>query len=309
MNFVLKHSLGQKIILDPLIVVVYALQTQDYDYFDIFYPSRRLAEAAKNRSISLRFLFPHDVPSFLNEISCTRTPENTLFFLRGAVSEETILHIEKSGFRCINHSYAVRIANDKQETALFLQANGYPTPRILAQKESTGEICFPVIAKPRFGSRGRGVCLAHCPEDIPKGDFLIQEYIAPSHGRDYRVFFAGGSILAAIERRSGDTMGTGDRALKKTLISNINTGGSVFLSPFTPAVPENIASMVLEIAKKTGLWYGTVDFLFCSDPPDPHRMTICEINAFPGFTALEQEGGFDIAGALIEKLSALFFAE
>jgi len=36
---------------------------------------------------------------------------------------------------------------------------------------------------------------------------------------------------------------------------------------------------------------------------------VCELNAFPGFTALEKEGGFDIAGPLVDALAGLFFSK
>ncbi|HHU35861.1 MAG TPA: ATP-grasp domain-containing protein [Treponema sp.] len=304
------HSLGLKTTCNPLIVVVYALQTEDYSYFNIFYPSRRLAEVAKNRSIALRFLFPKDVPTFIQDISKKRTTRDTIFFLRGTVPVETIIFIERSGFRCVNSSSAVKIANDKIETANFLKSNGYPTPCIFEHAKKNNQIIFPAIVKPRFGSRGVGVFLVDCLDEIPEEKCIVQEYIADSHGRDFRVFFAGGSILAGVERRSGNAATAGDRGVEKSSVcSNINTGGKMYPSPFTPSVPKNIEAMVLEIAEKTGLWYGAVDFLFCTDTPDPLHLTICEINAFPGFTALEQERGFDIAGALVENLYELFLSE
>lgn len=80
-------------------------------------------------------------------------------------------------------------------------------------------------------------------------------------------------------------------------------------SPFTPPVPVTVATLTAEIARKTGLRYGTIDFLYATPVPDPSRLMVCELNAFPGFTALEKESGFDIAGPLVDTLAGLFFSE
>lgn len=295
------HLPGRKTGNSFLLVVVYGLKTRDYSYLDIFHPSRRLSQAAADRSIPLRFLFPQDVEDFLSGDRGARTPPETVFLFRGEVSPDLIRFIEKKGFRTINSAPAVQLAGDKLATARFLEENGFPTPRIYTGgiNKSGETFPFPAVLKPRFGSRGCGVTLIRSPDEIPQGDFVVQEYVKTSHGRDLRVFFAGGSVLAAAERRSTGGM----------LISNACTGGTVFPSPFTPAVPEPLRTMTLSIAEKSGLWYGSIDYLYASEKPDPEHLTVCELNAFPGFTALEKEGGFDIAGALMDALKPLLFSD
>lgn len=59
--------------------------------------------------------------------------------------------------------------------------------------------------------------------------------------------------------------------------------------------------MALEIAKLAGLYYGTVDFLFCNKYEEP-EFTVGEINASPGYETLEKDCGIDIVGALLEPL-------
>lgn len=302
-NCVRNHSPGQKT-GNRTLVVVYGLKTTDYSWLDRFYPARRLREEAQNRSISLRFLFPHDIPDFLASGNAGHHTEN-LFLCRGSVPRALVESIEQSGFTVINPSSAVRIADDKEETVRFLAEQGFHTPFLLKRELlDTPDVPWPIVVKPRFGSRGTGVRLLYRTDSIPEGDFLFQEYIATSHGRDLRVFFASGTVLAAVERRSQKNEGG-----NVPLVSNTCTGGKMFPSPFTPAVPDTIAAMTAAIAKKAGLWYGTIDYLYRTQEPDPGMLSVCELNAAPGFTALETEGGYDIAGALMERIHSSFFSE
>jgi RimK family alpha-L-glutamate ligase len=303
-----KHSPGRKTTSKPLLVVVYGLKTADHTYFNLFYPARRLAQEAENRGIPLRFLFPAEVPAFLDARDPGIAPDNTLFLFRGSVPVSIIELVERRGFTAINPSRAVRLSCDKRETARFLAEHGIPHPRLFGPDE-VRTLQWPVVAKPRFGSRGTGVRLVSGPEvipapDTPDGEYLLQEYIEPSHGRDFRVFFAFDRILAAVERRAGNS-----RSGERDLVSNTCTGGSMHPSPFSPPVPDTVAALTAEIARKTGLEYGTIDFLYATQVPDPSQLLVCELNAFPGFTALEKEGGFDIAGPLIDALAGLFFSK
>lgn len=295
---------GQKI-KSRTLVVVYGLKTYDYSWLDRFYPAHRLKEEAQNRSISLRFLFPRDVPAFLASLNTAHHDGSAVFLCRGSVPVDVIESIEQSGFVVINPSAAARIAGDKRETERFLAERGYHTPALIEREAlDTPDLCWPIVAKPRFGSRGTGVCLIQRGDKIPEGDYLFQEYIAASHGRDFRVFFAAGTVLAAVERKAAP-----DDTGKTPLVSNACTGGSVGPSPFTPVVPESVAAMTASIAESSGLWYGSIDYLYRTPVPDPEFLSVCELNAAPGFTALETEGGFNIAGALMEKMDELFFTE
>ena len=164
------------------ILSVYGLKTADYGYLSRFYPTQRLTEECKNRSIPLRFLFPQDVSAFLgkrtgfesgnagalplkNENIPSITdfpPDNTLCLIRGRVDPATVRDLEAAGYRCVNPSRAIALANDKVETARFLSRLGIPTPRTARAEERERlftESDYPLVAKPRYGSRGEGVML------------------------------------------------------------------------------------------------------------------------------------------------------
>ena len=312
------------------LLAVYGIKTDDSEYFKQFYPSRRLSEECANRSIPLRFLFPCDVPGFLEKSSASVTIQdsvrNTVCLIRGIVSADTVRLLEKAGYRCVNPSFAIELANDKLETARFVERNGWPTPRTVAAAEALsgfpGE-AYPLVAKPRFGSRGVGVHLVYGAEEVSRliapekslpdasgnANFIVQEYVASSAGRDLRVFFAGNKIIAVAERRSRDG----------SFISNACAGGSMIKPYYGTNLGEPWKKMIHDIAAASGLWYGTVDFLYRKDEDavfvdggEASRtgpeldLTICELNASPGFEALEKDCGYNIAGMLVDALVAEF---
>lgn len=315
------------------ILSVYGLKTADYGYLSRFYPTQRLTEECKNRSIPLRFLFPRDVSAFLdkrtggengdagdlppkNERIPSITdfpPDNTLCLIRGHVDSATVRELEEAGYRCVNPSPSITLANDKVETARFLSRLGIPTPRTARAEERErmfSESDYPLVAKPRYGSRGKGVMLVENPKAaialsgeternrLPgpgNGEYIFQEFIAASRGRDLRVFFAGEKIIAIVERRSGDG----------SLVSNACAGGTMSEPEFGATLPEPWNAMVRRIARESGLWYGTVDFLYATDSGGTQSdldLTVCELNAAPGFEALERYTKKNIARLLVDAL-------
>lgn len=284
------------------LVVVYGLKTLDYGYFDIFYPSRRLAEECANRSIPLRFLFPRDVPSFLAENVDAADKSETVCMIRGTVEADTVRLVEKAGYPAVNSASSLALANDKLESARFLERHGWPTPDT---RLTAAGMRFPLVAKPRFGSRGVGVRLVESRSDFDglEPDTILQEYIENSRGRDLRFFFAGGDILAVALRQAADG----------GFVSNANTGGTMRMAPHTAAELAPWCALTLDIAREAGLWYGSVDYLYRTESAGTGGqaasggldLTVCELNGSPGFEALETECEIDIAGQLIDRLAAL----
>lgn len=307
------------------LLVVYGLATTDYDWLARFYPARRIAEECANRGIPLRFLFPRDIPLFPDALTLDRLfadpaidsfPEARppIILIRGNVDVETVARLEKAGCRCVNSARAMALANDKLESARFLARHGFPTPVTLpaadvldangplTQEESGFPIAFPFILKPRRGSRGVGVALIETEEGLSRwkeghrgerrDDWVAQEFVASSRGRDIRFFFAGGEVLAVAGRRGPSG----------SFLSNASVGGRMRLLKASGRSLGRWADMALEIAREAGLWYGTVDFLYRKGG----ALTVCEINASPGFEALERDCALNVAGSLIERLARDF---
>lgn len=311
------------------LVIVYGLATDDYGWLQQFYPARRFSAECENRGIPLRFLFPRDLKAFLG----TESPDQrqTVFLFRGPLPPGMIAETESAGYSCVNPADARAIADDKLETARWLADHAWPTPKTVeAARLGESGLAFPLVAKPRFGSRGRGVALVERQEDFaalmqpPNGakkgnvpadnqatramtadgarekasagreEYILQEYIAASRGRDLRVFFAGGEILAAAERRSADG----------ALVSNACSGGIMSLADGEREATRKAGRIALEIAREAGLWYGSADFLYTDEAGTD--VTVCELNASPGFEALETQCGLDVAGRVIAALARDF---
>ncbi len=294
------------------LVVVYGLKTRDYRWLEGFYPAKRLTEACENRGIELRFLFPKDIRAFIDNPEDAKRAE-TVFLTRGDIPRKAVELLESTGLPCVNGSIGREIANDKLRTFRYLDENGWPTPKTVALNELRRDprrdspngmpfttLGYPVVVKPRFGSQGRGVALCENEDDIARAivtgksgsgendAWIAQEYVAYSRGRDLRMLFAGGKILAVAERR----------AMNGDFRSNAASGGGFgIVDGF-----DRFQEMALTIAGSAGLWYGSIDWLYRA----PGELTVCEINASPGFEALERDCDLDIAGAIVDKLIEIF---
>lgn len=304
---------GQKTGNKPLLVAVWGLATADPEYFDVFYPSRRVREACDRAGISSCCVFPADLPSFLE--TPRLNPDRVAFLIRSSAGPAVAAAVEDAGFRAINPSRPLALALDKLETARFLERNGWQTPRTVAlapipdpgDSRVKAPIPFPAVLKPRFGSRGRGVTLVEDARALANAavpeECVLQEYVKQSRGRDARFFFAGNRVIAVAERVSPSG----------ALISNASEGGLMRRpdwaeGPAGKAALERWSAQTLEIARASGLWYGSVDYLYAGEETRDTRagpsLTVCEINGSPGFEALERGLELDIAGPLIDSLAA-----
>jgi RimK family alpha-L-glutamate ligase len=113
--------------------------------------------------------------------------------------------------------------------------------------------------------------------------FYVQRAIDHG-GRDVRVFVIGERVIAAIERRApGGEWRT-----------NVARGGSA--RPFE--LPPDWATLALSAAATVGADYAGVDLL----PSRDGRVFVLEINGIPGWRALQQATGRDIAAAIVDCL-------
>lgn len=126
--------------------------------------------------------------------------------------------LEGWGIRTINSSAAVAVCDDKALMSLAFAGAGVPTLRtaVAFSVESALEVGerfgYPLIVKPVTGSWGRLLARANGPAALrslleqkralggPQHSvFYLQEYVAKP-GRDIRVFYVGGEVIAASYR-------------------------------------------------------------------------------------------------------------
>jgi gamma-F420-2:alpha-L-glutamate ligase len=210
-----------------------------------------------------------------------RTGSETSYFTLAVLR-----HFERQGVAMVNSSTSIEAVADKLQTLQILSGAGLPIPKTILGKFPVDvnvverELGFPVVVKTLRGTRGDGVLLCANREqfgDLAKlldgaqsgADFIFQQYVKASHGRDVRVLVVNGRAVAAMERRSTDG----------SFKSNISLGGVG--TAFEP--PHEMAELAVRVANVLGLDVAGVDILF-----DENGYRICEANSSPGFQGLEK---------------------
>jgi gamma-F420-2:alpha-L-glutamate ligase len=210
-----------------------------------------------------------------------RTGSETSYFTLAVLR-----HFERQGVAMVNSSAAIESVADKLQTLQILSSAGLPIPKTILGKFPVDvnvverELGFPVVVKTLRGTRGNGVLLCANREQFGdlatlldgaqlNADFIFQQYVKASHGRDVRVLVINGRAVAAMERRSTDG----------SFKSNISLGGVG--TAFEP--PQEMAELAVRVANVLGLDVAGVDILF-----DEKGYRICEANSSPGFQGLEK---------------------
>jgi gamma-F420-2:alpha-L-glutamate ligase len=210
-----------------------------------------------------------------------RTGSETSYFTLAVLR-----HFERQGVPMVNGSAAIEAVADKLQTLQMLASAGLPIPKTILGKFPVDvnvverEIGFPVVVKTLRGTRGNGVLLCSNREQFNDlanlldgaqsgADFIFQQYVKASHGRDVRVLVVNGRAIAAMERRSTDG----------GFKSNISLGGvGVAFEP-----PSAMADLAVRVAAALSLDVAGVDILL-----DENDYLICEANSSPGFQGLEK---------------------
>ena len=205
-------------------------------------------------------------------------------------------HFERQGVAIVNSPAAIESVADKLHTMQILAGAGLPVPKTILGKFPVDvnlverELGFPVVVKKLKGTRGAGVVLckdraefddlANLLDGATSGaDFLFQQYIGRSHGRDVRLLVIDGRIVASMERK----------AMDGGFKSNISLGGMA--TPFDP--PKEMQDLAIRTAAELQLDVAGVDILF-----DDTGYRVCEANSSPGFQGLERACAVNVPEAV-----------
>ncbi len=203
------------------------------------------------------------------------------------------------GVPVVNEYMSIARAKNKLRTQQILHSLGIPTPRTVVI-EDYGALSdaidrlggAPVILKDPFGSYGTGVIIVESKRAarsvldaiwVNGGHriMMIQEYVEESEGRDTRVFVVGDKVIAGMERS----------AQAEEFRSNVELGGVTS----AVEVSDEYARIAVASAKALGLEVAGVDIIETKDGP-----AVLEVNGNPGFRALEEITGLDVATPIIE---------
>ena len=191
--------------------------------------------------------------------------------------KKTRLDFEKHS-KHINPYKQSKLVKNKIKTLQTLQnIKNIQTPKTILLNENTqlketiNTLKLPIILKPNKGEKGEKIQLIktenqlkNTTKKLPPNQYILQEAITESFGKDIRIVTAGNKIIYAIQRTN-----------TKNFISNRNQGGTIKQIP----IPENIKETSIKIIQKLKLNYASIDFLIKKD-----QYILCEVNSFPGLT-------------------------
>ncbi|MFU7514915.1 ATP-grasp domain-containing protein [Clostridium sp. HCS.1] len=215
-------------------------------------------------------------------------------------------HLEKMGYRVFNSSTAIKNCDHKGLMHLILSNNNINIPRTILSPmifdyslnsedylincyEALGE---SVIIKESMGSFGMQVYLINNREEFinkvkelnkNKIDFIIQENIKSSFGRDIRVNIIGNKVVGAMLRES-----------ETDFRANISQGGKGTLVELNKEQEE----IALKAHKALGLDFSGVDLLFGEND----KPLLCEVNSNLNFLSFEKIWGKGFGKKILEYI-------
>lgn len=202
---------------------------------------------------------------------------------------DALAQLESSGVRVINPARAIEAAVDKYlATAKLQAAELLVPPTIVCQTAADGLAAFEtlggdVVVKPLFGGEGRGITRVNdvaiarrvfmSLEQI--GSVLYLQKFIPHDGVDWRLLVIGDDVLG-MKRINPDDWRT-----------NISLGAR----PAPLEVTVELAQLARRGAAAVGATVAGVDLL----PGRDGRLYAIEVNAVPGWRALGEITGVDVA--------------
>lgn len=272
------------------------------------YANQRLIEAGKRRSCEVCIVDPLSLPLIYATASAGIRQRPDIGF--DAViprfspswqrqGHALLAHWQARGVISLNSAGAISAARDKLHCLELFSAHGMAMPKSasIETMHNAPELLavhfrFPLLIKQHASTQGRGVervwnsdeALQRMAELFALDEpFLLQEFIAEAQGADLRLFVLNGEVIAAMKRRSvpGDFR------------ANTHLGGAAEI--YAPDAQER--EMAVKAAGLLGLDVAGVDIIQSNRGP-----LLLEVNASPGFEALERVSGVDVAGKMLDLL-------
>ena len=259
-----------------------------------------LERAAKKRGIELDIKTSDSLTGIVGEDTYDERPDFILFCDKDV---HLAKRLERDGLRLYNSASAIEICDNKALTAIALAGKVNTPKTIIAPKtfegvgynklnfveNATRVLGLPMIIKEAYGSFGAQVYLAKTLEEakstvtsIGHKDFIMQEFIKESSGRDVRVNVVGGRVVSAMERYN-----------ENDFRSNITNGGSMRKIE----IGEDVKAAAIKACEAVGLDFAGVDVLFGKNGP-----IVCEINSNPHFKSSLECTGVDMSEAILNYI-------
>jgi len=270
---------------------------EKYNKMTNAYTCNRLVEEADKLNIDLRIIGIHDTMILEDKIMNNNTKLEKRDFLInrykwGNLKDE----INSLALRSYNPLDAYNIYINKYQQVKRLCSDEFLVPKyllgtsLLKYEYIAKVLGTPFVAKGLESSMGKQISLIEKPQDLQElchkygmeKEWLFEEFISTSFGRDMRFYSIRGEVVACMQRKSrGDFR------------ANVALGASVEPFEITP----EIRQIAKDIYDQTGLDFLGIDLLFGKDKP-----YFCEINVMPGVEGIETATGVNVAQKIMETV-------
>ncbi len=207
--------------------------------------------------------------------------------------------LTEMGVEVINSVSSILLMRNKSESMRKLISAGLPVPRTLITEsiQTAAEFVLenhPCVLKPITGFGGLGVQLINQPFDLEnvydylkfhsqifgKGAYILQELIA-GPGFDIRALVLDGEVVATMQRYSDEGF-----------VTNIHSGGMARENDI------DVSELAVAAAKSVSGRIVGVDII----PDNNGDLFILEVNATPGWNALQRVSNVDVGGLIVESV-------
>lgn len=255
------------------------------------YSCYRLLEEAKKLGVSLQIIGSEDTSLkdgyFYNDGK--RLEEGTFLFNRSKDKKvKDFLSLTKHSYNQTNHFLYY---NNKYHQLLAIKNTDIMTPNYLygdtnkVYQDIIEQIGLPFVAKGLASSMGKEIYLITTKKEyasLPEANYLFEEYIATSYGKDLRVYVINNKVVACMKRQA-----------REGFKANVALGANVTNYSITP----EIQTIVQQISEVISLDYYGLDLLFGKT-----GFVFCELNVMAGLQGIEQATNVNIAKKIIQHI-------
>lgn len=269
---------------------------------DKFLDQARLIQEASERA-GVKAMIKKNYEVMMDLTTSIKDAPNFVVFLDKDILLARFL--KNNGIPVFNDPEVIETCDNKANQYIQLAKNRIPMPKtIIAPKvypnftiANSGyyekvleQLTLPMIIKEGRGSFGMKVYLIETEEDFYEKveelrgvDYVFQQFIASSRGRDIRVNIVGGEVVAAMYRHS-----------ETDFRANITNGGVAEVVELTEAQ----SKLAIEAAHAVGAEFAGVDLLF-GEQEEP---LVCEVNAAAHIRNILNVTGINVADAMIQYI-------
>ena len=277
---------------------------EKYNNMGNAYTCRRLLQEAQKQNIDLKLIGVYD--SSVTQDGCYNN--GVLLSARDFVINRYKFgkikdNLNKLGKKSYNALNPLNLYINKLEQLKNIESHYFQKPKYLAGMSDlpfemlANCLKLPFVAKGLESSMGQEVFLIKSKDEynalsqsfLPNKEWLFEEFIKSSEGRDMRLYCVRGEVIAGMERISNNDF----RA-------NVALGSSVHKIEITP----EFQAIAQDIYKQTGLDFMGLDLLF-----GENVSYFCEINVTAGMEGIEKATGINVASTVIKTIKGDFDAD